>query len=117
MFSLYYLRTDGKPNGAVKHGDIELFGGLDSVDYSCQHATTARRAAFEAAARAECDVGIYRLVGKTLRPAYRVQPSGRVLPPVGVEVPERERCVRDEGKPCFCTPCRAERREARGARA
>lgn len=109
-FRLDYLRLDGQTGGCVR---ADLNGGVDTPDFTCEHASTARRHASEAAIRAECDVLVSRVTGLDVRPAYVITPTGERKPPPGVVVMARENCKRDTGQACFCSACRAERRSQR----
>ncbi len=86
----------------------------DSAEHAadpCRHATTARKRALGAAR----DSGRQVTVKRGDREAYVVTPAGHILAPSGVETDDRENCKRALGTdgPCFCTACRAERRERR----
>lgn len=111
MFRLYYLDAEGQTNGVVRQDDTE---GLDGADFACNHATTARARATEAAIRSEADVLVARLVDGKPKPAYVIQPDGRRKPPAGSTIPKEAACTATTSdRPCFCVICRAERRAAR----
>ena len=75
----------------------------------CNHATTARTRALDAARVQGRHVSVLR----GGRAAYTVSPEGHILPPNGAIADARESCKRALGTdgPCFCSACRAERRE------
>jgi hypothetical protein len=109
-FELHFLGTDGRTTGRILD---PLEGGADAVPFESRHGSTARRAAREAAARAECDVLVARIVDGEVRPAYVVRPDGRQANPPGSVAVQREACTAGNGRPCFCTACRAERKAAK----
>lgn len=79
-----------------------------------RHAATARAVAVELAAELSLPVEVCTTDAKGRRKVRTViQPDGSAKPPSNVERDVREGCVRDEGRACFCTPCRAERKAAR----
>lgn len=111
-FQLHFLGTDGRTTGQILD---PLEGGADAVAFESRHASTARRAAREAAARAESDVLIVRVVKDAMQPAYVVTPDGRQKNPPGTVAVQRETCTAEDGsgRPCWCTACRAARKAAR----
>lgn len=87
------------------------YQGNDTVvpEWSSHHAATARDKARIVATAAQRPVEVLR-GGK---PAYVMMPDGNVTPPGGVVVAPRSVCTKDSGRPCFCTPCREDRKAAR----
>jgi hypothetical protein len=112
MFVLHFIGTDGKSSSAVP-ASLTDFNGPDA---RVRHSSTARAHALEAASRAEAAVQVSReIAGGKVKPAYIVMPDGTVKAPVGMKVPEREVCHKDDPAwrgACFCSACRAERRGA-----
>lgn len=97
MFTLHYMTEDGKVG--------EPCGGPSVI-----LAKTARRAALARAQAEQRTVAV--VAGK--RCVYVVRADGRVNPPPGAQVAEREDCKAAPGAPpCFCSACRAARREQR----
>lgn len=74
------------------------------------HASTIRRAAGKLAEVNRRSVRVLR-AGTV---SYVIDPDGTRRPPNDVKVSPREQCTAsDDGPPCFCTPCRAQRREGK----
>ncbi len=89
---------------------FDLYIAGDSVYQECwSSARTARSRALVLANRFSLPIEV-KAGGKT---RYVVSPEGRVSSPDHAEVPERAACTRDDGRSCFCPPCRAARREER----
>jgi hypothetical protein len=94
---------------SLRYLGVEQFIGDPSDSFTpwgCQHATTARKRARFMALRTELSIEVIA----NDRVLYVVRPDGSLTPPAGASVVEREKCRSDEGT-CFCTPCRAARRE------
>lgn len=98
MFTLHYMANPTTLGEAVH-----------PIEWSSQHASTARREA-ECVARGS---GRAVAVMRNGRASYVMMPDGSRKPPPLARVPERAACTRDNGRPCFCMACRAERRGAR----
>lgn len=81
-----------------------------------RHMATARRNAVALAERTGSPVEVCTHDANGARRVRTIiHPDGRAAPPTSAETDPREGCVRHEGRTCFCTPCRAERRaSARG---
>lgn len=77
--------------------------------WSSQHAVTARSAARHAAKTRIEPVQVMR----GARVAYVMHPDGSTTPPPGAIEPPRMNCTRGSGRPCFCQPCRDDRKAAR----
>lgn len=101
----------------IRYNDTgeSAMGGLDEF----RHATTARTIAGERAAGAGRAIQVVRNVGEDSEAvAYIIEPDGTRRPPDGAKFERRENCTRSEdGPPCFCTACRADRRPASRAQA
>ena len=83
-------------------------------DLITRHMATARSRAIELSERDDRPIQISRISGAgAMKPTLIVNPDGRCSRPAGTKAPAREDCKRDSGQPCFCSPCRAERRAAR----
>jgi hypothetical protein len=79
-----------------------------------RHMATARRNAAELARAYGTPVEVVTFDREGRRKVRTIiHPDGRAAPPPQAVTDEREGCVRHEGRPCFCTPCRAERKAAR----
>jgi hypothetical protein len=112
MVLLYRLDyCDGDQPEAVLE-PLPWIGG----DLIARHMKTARTRAIERAAKAGRPIQISRISGAGLmKPTLIVEASGRCRrPPTSEPMTPREDCVRDSGRACFCSPCRAERRDERG---
>ena len=82
-------------------------------DYLARHMQTARAKAVATARHHSRPILISRISNAgNLRPSLVIEPSGRAHRPPSTKAVSREDCRRETG-PCFCSPCRAERREAR----
>lgn len=107
LYRLDYIDTDGNVTGAVKGQHL---GILPTGDILCRHMATARGRAVDAARRAECDVLVSRIGGKTasVRGVLVLRPDGTGRKPPGMT---GEDCKAGPSKPpCFCKNCRAGRR-------
>ena len=94
---------------------IDSSGQRTKPETPCEanHASTARTYARNLAQLSGRSVAVCREFGSRI--AFIVEPDGAILPPPGVKVAEREQCTKGAGTACFCSPCRADRREARDA--
>lgn len=113
MFVLDFLHN-GKTNGTVP-ADLDAGAWEQQTEQArFRHASVARQFAMLAAAGAGADVLVSRVTGGKAVPSFKITPDGRRLPPPNTQpAVEREGCVRDSGRTCFCTPCRDERKAAR----
>ncbi len=108
LYRLDYLNDDGSQEPVRD----PILGG----DFICRHMTTARARATTVATRDERRVQITRIVGAgSMKATLVIGPDGTATRPSGTRAVERENCTRATDDPCFCTACRADRREARKA--
>lgn len=108
LYRLDYIDANEKITGAVQGWHINLF--TNSRDVLTRHMTTARTHALDAARRAECDVLVSRIGGKSasVRGVLIVRPDGTARKPPGAK---GEDCTAGPNRPpCFCRNCRAGRR-------
>lgn len=99
LFRLDY-QSDGSPVQDGEQGDFE-----------CQHMSTARRRAIQAAFETDRNVVVSRVAGDTVRPALVIRPDGGAEPPAGTKQGDSPDCTAGPDKPpCFCRNCRAARR-------
>ena len=105
MFVLDFIDHEGNV--------VERYKPLDGKADGYGHSRTARIVARREAAERRQHVLVSRVVNGKARPAYVVRVDGSSAPPTTMQAPGREDCKRAEGVPCFCTPCRAERKAAR----
>lgn len=93
--------------------------GEDIPDLHARHATAIRAKAEWYAEDSERAIQVVRHAGEDREAvAYIIDPDGTRRPPDGVKFEKRENCTRSEdGPPCFCIACRADRRAGRPATA
>ena len=103
MFSLY-----------VNDAPVMHDAPREAERFETRHMATARQRAREWAATTGEAVEVCTHDRETGRRRIRtiIRPDGSAAPPPGMTA-GREDCTRDSGRPCFCTPCRDERRKAR----
>ena len=98
LYRLDYLTEDGSIGRAV----------LDPIltrDYLSRHASTARRAAIQAAAESGDPVLLTRISGAgNMKPTLVIFPDGKCSPPKGMDSGHDA-----EARICFCRNCRAAR--------
>jgi hypothetical protein len=107
LYRLDYLNDDGTTAEPVTN-----FVGSD---FLARHMTTARGAAIEVAAKRGRAILITR-IGKAgaLRATLIIMPDGTAKRPPNTKSTDRAGdCRKGSGVACFCTACRADRREAR----
>lgn len=107
MYVLDRIDSDGTILGPALSEDGEPVGAVN-------HMSTARGNAVLSAALHGERVQISRVVGefdRDCRPCLIVTPEGEARMPLHAEpMNRRERCTKDTGRACFCSPCRAARR-------
>lgn len=99
----------------IRYNDTGEPAGPDG--YSVRHARTVRHVARDMAAAHGRAIQVVRIVADEVTAAYIIDPDGTRRPPEGTKFEQRENCIAPEGKMCFCTACRADRRAGRPATA
>lgn len=98
LYRLDYLNPDGSTAEAVR-------GGVACADFLSRHASTARKAAIQAAADSERAVLMTRIGNAgQMRPTLVIFPDGKCSPPAGMDSGHDA-----EARVCFCRNCRAGR--------
>lgn len=109
LYRLDYIETGTSSENTEPVRD-PVIGG----DLLTRHMTTARSRAIELSAKDGRAIQITRIAGAGLmKVTLIVEPDGRCRRPAKSKPVAREDCKRDSGQPCFCSPCRAERKAAR----
>lgn len=99
MWTIHYNDTGEKVSGPLGNA---------------MHARTARANAESEARESNRAIQVVRNVTVS----YIIEPDGTRRPPDGAKFEKRENCTRTEdGPPCFCIACRADRRVGRPATA
>jgi hypothetical protein len=96
--------------GAIQ---VSVANDIDGRDFLSHHMQTARSFAKERATATGWRVLITRIGNAgQLRPSLVILPDGSALPPATAKK-DRNTCMRDTQRVCFCPSCRAARRESR----
>lgn len=107
MFVLDRIASDGSIVGPALDEDGEPVGAV-------HHMSTARGFAVLSAMYHSEQVQISRVVGefdRDCKPCLIVTPEGHARMPLHAEpMNRRENCTKGTGRACFCSPCRADRR-------
>lgn len=105
LYRLDYL--DGENTEPVRD---PVIGG----DLLTRHMTTARSRALQISGDVDRPIQISRISGAgQMKVTLVVDPDGHCRRPAKSKPVAREDCTRGTGRPCFCSPCRAERKAAR----